>query len=373
MSGDKNEKPTSKKLEDARKKGQVAISRDLAKVVTLASVAELALLSEPWWRAALSQLMTLSVTAIGKPFGQSLAQMGNAVGQLLALVFGTCLIVCAATAFLGHWGQFGILVSTESLTPSLDKINPVNGIKQLFAKKKLSDLALSVFKTCVLGLLTYMLVRDELPDIVQLAGGEPKDIYFGFIALLRGILHALLGVCVFLGLLDFALQKYLHTKQLMMDMEEIKKEYKEAEGDPLVKGMRKQLAREWASEGPADKTRHANALVVNPTHFAVAMFYDPDETPVPRVLAKGKDDVALAMIAQARASGIPVIRHVWLARTLYATSREDQYVPKASYEAVAQVYTVVSELLAAGREGDTVELERYGDAPPGHPSINGPA
>jgi type III secretion protein U len=148
-----------------------------------------------------------------------------------------------------------------------------------------------------------------------------------------------------------------------MDMEEIKREFKESEGDPMVKGQRKQLAREWANEAPAAKTEKANAVVVNPTHFAVAMFYDPKEAMVPIVLAKGKDDIAQAMIQRAREFNIPVIRHVWLARTLYATGRQDSVIPKSSYEAVAQVYAVVNELVAMNDLGRNVELESLGEPP----------
>jgi type III secretion protein U len=131
----------------------------------------------------------------------------------------------------------------------------------------------------------------------------------------------------------------------------------------MVKGQRKQLAREWANEAPAARTEQANAVVVNPTHFAVAMFYDPAEAMVPVVLAKGKDDIAQAMIQRAREFNIPVIRHVWLARTLYATSRQDSVIPKSSYEAVAQVYAVVNELVAMKDTGREVELESEGEPP----------
>jgi type III secretion protein U len=168
---------------------------------------------------------------------------------------------------------------------------------------------------------------------------------------------------MFLAMIDFAMQKYFHTKELMMDMEEIKKEYKESEGDPMVKGQRKQLAREWANSDPVKKTDDANAVVVNPTHFAVAMLFDQNLTPVPVVLAKGKDEVAQAMIRRAKERGIPVIRHVWLARTLYATCRPDTVVPKSSYEAVALVYAVVLELIAQNETQRTVELESFGDPP----------
>ena len=151
-------------------------------------------------------------------------------------------------------------------------------------------------------------------------------------------------------------------------MDEIKREYKESEGDPIVKGTRKQLARQWANEGPAARTEDANAVVVNPTHFAVALLYDAETSPVPMVLAKGKDEVAQAMIARAQECGIPVIRHVWLARTLYATAKPDTVIPKTSYEAVAHVYAVIQEMIDSGNFVPVTELETRGEGPDSVPN-----
>jgi len=340
------------------------MSRDLARLATLAAVGELAFLTESLWRGAIQSLMELAVMGVGKPFLPALGEMLMSAGMLLLAVFGTFFILCIVVGVAAHWGQFGVLIASESVTPNIDKLNPVNGFKQLFSKKKLMELLLTVGKAVLIGWIIFLLVRTQLPNIVQLSGGAPKDIYAGFITILRTIFHVIIVVCLCIAVLDFAVQKHAHTKSLMMDMEEIKREHKESEGDPMVKGQRKQLARELAMSGPAAKTENANAVVVNPTHFAVAMRYDPEgDAPVPVVVAKGKDDIAQGMIRRARECGIPVIRHVWLARTLYATCRDDMVVPKSSYEAVAHVYAVVHELYAADKTGMSVELENYGDPP----------
>ena len=362
MSDEKNEQPTNKKIEDARDKGEVAVSRDLARLAMLTVVMEIALGAETLWREAIHSLMDIALRGIGQPFATSSAGIFSAAGQLLLVVFVLFFLVCGAVAVLANWGQFGVLFAPEAIMPKFDKLNPVNGLKQLFSKKKLGELLMALFKASLIGLIIFILIRDQLPTIVQLAAGAPKDIYFGFIALVRSIFHVLFGVCLVLGLIDFAMQKYFHTKSLKMDMEEIKREHREMEGDPMVKGMRKQLGRQWAMEGPVSQTQGANAVVVNPTHFAVAMRYDAD-TPVPLVLAKGKDETAQAMIQCARECGIPVIRHVWLARTLYATGRPDTAIPKSSYEAVAYVYAVVSELRATNQMDRVIELESRGEPP----------
>lgn len=363
MSEEKNEEPTDKKIEDAKKKGQIAVSRDLAKLATLVVVAETAFATAGLWRAAISELMTSGIGAVGQDFATAMQNQLMSALMLLAVVFFAFFIICPVVALTAHWGQFGVLIASEALEPKFDKLNPVNGLKQIVSKKKLVELLTTVCKSVLIALLSYSLIRGQLANIVSLAGGAPDDVYQAFITLLRSIFHVIVIVCLVLGMLDFAVQKYFHKKELMMDMEEIKREHKESEGDPMVKGQRKQLARQWANETPAARTESANAVVVNPTHFAVAMFYDAGEPMVPVVLARGKDEVAQAMIRRAHDCGIPVIRHVWLARTLYATCREDTVVPRSSYQAVAQVYAVVHELVAQGDVQREVELEAFGEQP----------
>ena len=363
MSDDKTEEPTEKKIDDARLKGQIAMSRDLAKLGPLLVVAEIAFLTEPLWRQSIHSLMELSIMRVGQPFLPALMETLTGAGIFLAIVFMLCFVVCIPVGVISHWGQFGVLIAPEAATMKFDKLNPVNGFKGLVSKKKLVEVLISIGKASLIGWMVYGMVRSELPSIIHLAGGSPEDVYGGFLTLLRAVFHTLIIACLVISVVDFAIQKVFHKKELMMDMEEIKREHKESEGDPMVKGKRKQLAREWANEAPAARTESANAVVVNPTHFAVAMFYDPTEPMVPVVLAKGKDEIAHAMIERARECNIPVIRHVWLARTLYATAQPDTVVPKSSYEAVAQVYAVVHELVALGDTGREVELESRGEPP----------
>ncbi|EJN02941.1 type III secretion system export apparatus subunit SctU [Herbaspirillum sp. YR522] len=363
MSDDKNEEPTDKKIEDAKEKGQIAVSRDLARLATLTVVAEAAFACEPLWRGAVFELMEGGIAGVGADFTLSMQNQLMSALTILAILFAACFVILPIVAVAAHWGQFGMLVATEALQPKFDKLNPVNGLKQMVSKKKLVELLITVGKAGMIGFMVYSMVRAQLPHIIALAGGEPKDSYQAFMTLLRSIFHMILVMCLILGVIDFAVQKYFHKKELMMDKEEIKREHKESEGDPMIKGQRKRLARQWANEAPAAKTEDANAVVVNPTHFAVAMFYDPDEAMVPVVLAKGRDEVAQAMIKRAHERGIPVIRHVWLARTLYATCREDMAVPRTSYQAVAQVYAVVHELVARGDVQREVELEAHGEPP----------
>jgi type III secretion protein U len=298
---EKTEQPTGKALEDARDKGQVAVSRDLARLVALGVMGEVAFAGEPACRAALLHLLTLPLLQIGQPFAGALGQLLASAAVLLAGVFGVCLLAVTVAAVAGNWGQFGILVAPDILTPKLDKLDPVNGLKNLVSLKKLAEVGLSLGKVLLLGLVTYVMVRAELPALVTLAGGTPSGIYLQGVQLLHALFRALGLVCAVLALIDFAVQRHFQTKSLMMSKEDIKREYRDAEGDPMVKGQRRQLAQELADSPAVEQTDGANAVVVNPTHFAVAMLYDAESTPVPLVLAKGKDEVAQAMIRRAHA------------------------------------------------------------------------
>lgn len=366
MSDNKNLDPTDHKIKDARKKGQIAVSKDLAHLATLVTVGEVTFLTEALWRESIHSLMEIGFTSVGKPFQTSLVDMLSAAGLFLLIVFCITFLLCSIVGFAAHWGQFGVLIAPEVLTQGFDKLNPVNGFKNMFSAQKLVELFETAFKAALIGLTVYLLAREALPTIIHFAAGQPKDAYAAFIELLRTTFHVLVGLCLCIGIIDFAIKKHFWKKQLMMDMEEVKREFKELEGDMLMKSHRKQLGRQWLNESPVAKTSDANAVVVNPTHFAIAMFYDPEEAMVPVVLAKGKDEIAAAMIQRAKECGIPVIRHVWLARTLYATCKPDTVVPKASYDAVAYVYAVVYQLLALGQADREVELEAFGEPPETH-------
>lgn len=291
-----------------------------------------------------------------------MAEMLLNAGSILLAAFAIFGIAGIAVGVFSHWGQIGILVSTKALEPKFDRLNPAQGVKNIFSKKKLLELLISLLKAILIGLIVFIWVKDQLPAIIALSNGTPKESYLGFVALLHLIFRITCVATLFLGVMDFAMQKKMHIKSLMMSMDEIKREYRESEGDPMVKGQRRQLARELAESGPVANTASADAVVVNPTHFAVAMRYDRERTGVPMILAKGKNETARAMIERAHELQIPVIRHVWLARTLYATGHENKVIPRSSYEAVAHVYAVIRELKDSLTER-IVELETFGDPP----------
>lgn len=360
---EKTEQPTDKKRADEREKGNVPLSRDLARLATLLVLGELAFTTEKIWHGSIDTLFSSAISRIGQPFPVVFGDMVMAAGTLFLSTFAAMAICGIAVAIAAFWGQIGVLVSFSSLSLKFDQLNPVNGITHLFSKKKLVELLASLAKAVLIGYVLYLVVLEQLPTILKLSGGTPRDVYYGFVELLNALFNFAILVCLSFAFVDLITQRYFYTKSLMMSLDEIKREHKESEGDPMFKGTRRQLAQQWASEAPASRTEEANAVVVNPTHFAVALKYDEDSEPVPLVIAKGKDAVAQAMIARAHALRIPVIRHVWLARTLYATAKADSPIPKSSDEAVAHVFAVIQEMNERGDVIPYTELETRGEEP----------
>lgn len=362
---EKSEQPTEKALRDAREKGQVAVSRDLARLLSLSLLGELAFLAEAPCREALQALFGLSIERINAPFAPARAELAAQAFMLMLPVFGASLLAVLVAAIAGNWGQFGILIAPNVLEPNIDKLNPVNGVKNLFSMKKVVEVGIALLKVALIAFVTWILIRDALPVLVTFAGGTPAGIHGQFLALVHVMFRTLCGICLVLALADFGVQRHFLIKQLMMSKDDIKREHKDAEGDPQVKGQRRQLAQELASTPAVESTEQADAVVVNPTHFAIALRYDAATAQVPVMLAKGRDEVAQAMIRRAHERGIPVIRHVWLARTLYATGAPARPVPRASYAAVAHVFAVIEQM--EGRVGGSaLDLETTGLAPEAH-------
>lgn len=355
MSGEKTLEPTEHKLQEARKKGQVPVSKDLAHCLTVGLGMELAFALEKLARKKLAELFDLALRGSHNNFETIFSNLLIASGTILLVGMVIFAISNIVLSLFGYWGQFGVLFSATPITPDFNKLNPVTNVKNIVSERKLMETLLAVGKLLVFGLVTYLLTRSELPAIVTMAGGDPPMAYAATVDILHGLFRILIGISIFLAVIDLFVQRRAHTKQNRMNFEEMFREYKELEGDPWVKGERKALARSLATSDPVSKTEGANAVVVNPTHFAVAMLFDPKSKPVPVICAKGRDEVARAMIQRAHDKGIPVIRHVWLARTLYATAKEDRPIPRPLFDPVALVYSVIEQMKEQG--GSYLELD----------------
>jgi type III secretion protein U len=201
-----------------------------------------------------------------------------------------------------------------------------------------------VLKITFLSVLVWKVIAAALPQLFTLPRSGAEGVFEAVGSMMTMLLMNVAVAYIILGLADFAWQRYQHRNGLKMSKDEVKREYKEMEGDPHVKGMRRQLQKEMAMHGAVKNTRRASALVTNPTHYAVAIYYEKDETPLPIVLAKGEGAVAEAMILEARDAGVPVVQNIPLARAMTARAEVEQYIPDEFIEPVAEVLRLVKEI-----------------------------
>ncbi|KRP53179.1 type III secretion system export apparatus subunit SctU [Pseudomonas poae] len=345
-SGEKKHPASAKKLRDQRKKGQVSQSQDIGKLLALTAISEIALFTAETSLQRFQQLMRLPLSSMAQPFTRALEEV---LFEGLTVFFSFALLMVATAIFMkliSSWMQFGLLFAPETLKLDFNRLNPLKQLKQMFSAQSVMNLLMSIAKALLLGMVVYLVIRPSLGTLINLASSDLQTYILALIALFRYLLHACLALLLVLALIDLVLQKHFFAKRMRMTQVEVVKEYKDMEGDPHVKGKRRALAQELAQEEPKvklPKLEESDMLVVNPTHFAVALYYRPGKTPLPVLVNKGMDDEARELIRQAKAAEVPVIQCVWLARTLY-THKLGAGIPRETLQAVALIYRTLREL-----------------------------
>jgi type III secretion protein U len=356
-SGEKKHAATPKKLRDQRKKGQVAQSQDVGKLLVLTALSEIALFTAETSMQRFQQLMVLPMSRLGQPFARALKEV---LLEALVVFFSFALLmagVAIAVKLISSWMQFGLLFAPESLKPNFSRLNPLSQVKQMFSAQSVMNLLMGIGKACLLALILYVVIGPSLGTLISLANSDLQSYILALIALFRHLLHACLGLLLVLALIDLALQKHFFAKRMRMTQVEVIKEYKDMEGDPHVKGQRRALAQQLAQEEPQvklPKLEESDMLVVNPTHFAVALYYRPGKTALPLLVDKGTDAQARKLIDRAKAADIPVIQCVWLARTLHEKNLGAS-IPRETLQAVAFIYRTLRELDDEAKR-ETLEL-----------------
>lgn len=343
-SGEKTEEPTDKKIRDARKKGQVAKSQDVSSTGLLIIMFTYIAITKGFYVEHIGNLILMPTYFYSVPFEEALPQvLTGCIIELIILVVPMLVLIAASGVFI-NFLQIGPLLSFEPLKPDFNKLNPVKGAKKIFSKKSLIEILKSIIKIAFLGYLIYRVIKGVIDSLLKVPFAEVGAV----LSILNPIMKTFaINVCVayaIIAVLDFFFQKSQHTKELRMTKDEVKREYKEMEGDPLIKGERKQLHQELAMSDTVQSTKSASALVTNPEHFAVAIFYNEDVVKLPVITAKGKDHIAQMMIKVAREAGIPILRNVNLARALYAQVDEYNYVPSDLIDPVAAVLKWAAEV-----------------------------
>jgi type III secretion protein U len=361
--GEKTEEPTEHKLEEARKKGQVAQSQDVNKLfVTLAGFEVIIALNHVFFEK-LKRLISLPFQFLNDDF---IFSARNVLSESLWLWLGIVAIILPTVVvfrFLGAFVQFGILMAPESLKLDMKKFDPVTNAKNIFSKKKFVEIGGNLVKAIVLAIVFYQVTKLFLGYIFLLPYTDlNKSIEMG-ITVFSYAARLSLAVFLIIAVVDFILQKAMFIKGQKMTKDEVFREYKQMEGDPHIKGERKQLAHELATTGgPISKqVAKADAVVVNPTHFAVAISYKPGKTPLPVLLCKGVDERAQEIIRLAKEHNVPIIRYVSLARTLFRTGREGKFIPRSTLQAMAAVFKAIREIQKANEISEESKFTKWSD------------
>ena len=348
-SQDKNLPATAQRLKKARDDGQVPRSKDLSNLAVLGGGAlvlvALAPLGFEKLRSALQGQLRFDHQTLQKPeLATERLVDGFAQGLMLYLPLGLMVLgIVLLTAFAsGSWA-----LSTKPLMPDIGRINPLKGFGRLFSKQQLVDTGRLSGVTAIVAVVAWQFIASH----VELFGTlvmQPLESGLGQLGnwLMFGVGMLLLVVAVF-AIIDFPVQKFLHSQQMRMSHQEVKQEHKESEGDPHVKAQRRARQREMAQRNSVGAVPKADLVVMNPTHYAVAIRYDDASMNAPRVIAKGADLLAMKIRDVAKAHKVPVLQSPMLARALYAHAEIDDEIPSALYTAVAQVLAYVYQLKAA--------------------------
>ena len=341
---DKTEPPTPKKLREAREKGEVAKSRDLVQGLLFVVIFAVLLGNNATNVKTLGALMVLPGEFYVMPFTVAVREIGAVAINASLVVTAPLIGAVILTGIAGNMVQTGVLLAFKALKPNLNKLNPATQLKNMFAVKNLIEFVKNILKISLLAIILYCVVKAGLRDLLLSATCGLSCVLGVGSKMLVQVLTYAAAVFLIIAAFDYFIQYRQHMKGLMMSKDEIKREYKEMEGDPHIKSKRKQFHHELMMEDTSQRVRKSSVLVTNPTHIAIAILYDAEETPLPLVMAKGEGYLAERMIAIAKEEGIPIMQNVPLARTLHAEAPVDQYIPSSLIEPVAEVLRWVQSL-----------------------------
>ena len=351
MAGDKTEKPTPKRLEEARKKGQVARSADLnGAVVMLAGLMAMGAFGDDMV-GHMREVMTASIAQMADPGIVSRGGIGELLletGKHVLLACAPVAVACAIAGILINVVQVGGRPHFGAAKPDPKKLNPVTGFKNIYGPNALVEGGKSLAKVGVVAAIVAVAVLPQLQELGGLVGMEPVELSGRLVHQISSLAKQAALAYLVIGIADYAYQKHRHVKSLKMDKQEVKDEAKQQELPAEVKGAirRRQMAAARARMMADVPT--ADVVVTNPTHFAVALKYDGSK-PAPEVVAKGQDLVALKIRQIAADHRVPVVENKPLARSLHASVEVGATVPEELFEAVAQVLAYVYRIAAARR------------------------
>lgn len=347
---EKTEKATPKKRKDAREEGQILQSREISSAfILLLSFLGMKIFGKYMFEN-LMKFMSYTFSLIDNLDG--LFVMDNIMANFLSIIvvflkiIGPIVLLAFVAGLISNYIQIGFLFTTKPLKPKLNRINPIEGFKRIFSKRALMELLKSSLKILIIGYTTYGFFKKKINTILNLGNMEIEDMLVNFSKLSFEFGMRIVGVLFFLAVLDYFYQWREYEKNLMMTKQELKEEYKQTEGDPLIKSKIREVQRKMAFSRMLQDVPKADVIITNPTHIAVALKYDKDLYIAPFLLAKGADLIAENIKKVAGENNIPIVENKPLARTIYETVEIGDIIPEDLYEAVAEVLAYVYSMKA---------------------------
>mgnify|MGYP000997844095 CR=1 FL=1 len=344
FAGEKTEKATPHRKQEARKKGQVVKSNEIITVVLLT----LTFLVLKFWLPYVMQdfrhlfyhVLAYTKTEITVEIATILVIETLVVTAKMA---GPILLVAMIAGFMANVLQIGFLVTTESLKLDLNRLNPLKGMKRIFSQRAIAELFKTILKTCLVGFVAFYFLYQQIPRLAVMMDYTIEQSLYTMGELTNTIIWRILAVLIVIAIADYAFQYYDYQKSLRMSKQEIKEEFKTIEGDPHVKAEIKARQRQMASRRMMQEVPEATVVITNPTHFAIAIKYN-DSMSAPTLVAKGKDYLAQKIKELAIEHDIVIVENRELARALYKEVEIGMPIPVELYKAVAEVLAYVYKL-----------------------------
>ncbi len=337
---EKTEQPTSKRRKDARKEGNVFQSKDIVTVVMLAGIFLMMRLMMPYIYTNLRNYMKWIIEGINVDSFLSFQLFSTTVRVMLQSVL-PLLLAAMMLGILSHGVQTRFNISFYPLKPKFGKLNPLKGIKNMFSLKRVVELLKNLLKIILLLVLLYNILRDDVVEIARMVDMSPINSAAFMMSMVFSLVMKVCLAFAVVAFFDFLYQRWEYERDLKMTKQEVKDEFKQTEGNPEIKGRIRSLQRQMAMSRMIQKVPQADVIIRNPTHYAIALKYDPHVNGAPMVLAKGQDELALRIIRVGEENGVFITENRPLARALYESCELDREIPAEFYGAVAEILVYI--------------------------------
>lgn len=346
---DLSEEPSSYRLEEFRRQGRVAQSRELSGMVGLLACGAALMAFAPrmgsdlleYMRDLFSADFSMKVDFANGPFLSYI--MMKSLKALAWLTLPICIVGFLA-GVITSFAQTGSVFSADPLTPDFSRVNPVSGLQRMISAKQLFEAGRLIIRITIVGFVAYMILKRVILGSSGWLLEEPSGLFRAFAQAGKGVFFSLCAVLLVFAGFDYWLQRWEFGKQVRLTKQEAKQEQKEHEGDPLLRARIRTIQRDMARKRMMNAVKKADVIVTNPTHIAIAISYEKEKMQAPKVVAKGADFVAQKIKQIATDAGVPLVENVPLARTLYKTVKVGGLVPRSLYQAVAEVLAYVYRL-----------------------------